>query len=146
MGSPAWLPSYRSGSVVRFANQNQRLRDTAGEWGDFRIGYLQYASDPVTFFDPASFYREPDWMREPRGPDVSDDLRWMPIVTMLQLAADMGFGSSPKGYGHDYSALHYLDAWIDLTEPDHLDETALERLRAVYRDEPTSLLEQDADP
>lgn len=145
-GSPAWLPRYRSGSVVRFANQHQRLSDTPGEWGDFRIGYLQYASDPVTFFDPASFYREPDWMGDPRGPDVSDDLRWMPIVTMLQLAADMGFGSSPKGYGHDYSALHYLDAWIDLTEPDHLDEAAIERLRAVYRDEPTSLLEQDGEP
>jgi uncharacterized membrane protein len=51
--------------------------------------YLQYASDPVTFFEYRSLYREPDWMLPPRGPDVSPRLRWYPIVTLLQLTLDM---------------------------------------------------------
>jgi len=31
----------------------------------------------------------PAWMDAPRGPDVSPELRWYPVVTMLQLAVDM---------------------------------------------------------
>lgn len=65
--------------------------------GPFRIAFLQYASDPVTFFDPAVLYREPEWMREPRGPDVSTELRWYPVVTMLQLLADIAVGGHPGG-------------------------------------------------
>jgi uncharacterized membrane protein len=75
----------------------------AAEWGDFRIAFLQYASDPITFFSTGAAWREPDWMREPRGPDVSSDLRWFPMVTMLQLAADMMVGTAPTGFGHEYA-------------------------------------------
>ncbi len=128
-GSPEWLPRFRDDSVVRFANQNGGLESGERDWGDFRIGFLQYASDPITFFSPDSFYREPDWMREPRGPDVSTDLRWFPIITMLQLAADMGTGTSPRGYGHEYAAEHYLDAWYALTDPWGWNEFSLARLR-----------------
>ncbi|RLK48786.1 putative membrane protein [Alkalispirillum mobile] len=132
-GSPAWLPEFRSGSVVRFMNQYQGL-DEQGEddWGAFRIAFIQYASDPVTFFEPESLYREPEWMRAPRGPDVSPELRWYPIVTMLQLLADLGAGSAPPGYGHDIAAQHYIDAWLALLEPDDWSEEELERLRARF--------------
>ena len=58
--------------------------------------FLQQASDPITFFSFESAWREPEWMRAPRGPDVSPDLRWFPVVTMLQLAADMALGSAPR--------------------------------------------------
>ena len=40
-------------------------------------------------YDYRSLYREPDWMRSPRGPDVSPELRWYPVVTLLQLTLDM---------------------------------------------------------
>ena len=132
--SPAWLPVFRDGSVVRFANQDGGLEEAEAEWGHYRVAYLQYASDPVTFFDPDSFIREPEWMQEPRGPDVSESLRWFPIVTGLQLAADMGVGVSPVGYGHDYAAEHYIDAWVALTEPEGWDEEDLERLRERFRE------------
>lgn len=135
-GSPAWLPVFRDGSVVRFGNQHGGFEQAEAEWGPYRLAYLQYASDPVTFFDPEAFFREPEWMQEPRGPDVSDALRWFPIVTGLQLAADMGVGSSPVGYGHDYAAEHYIDAWVALTEPEGWSEEDVERLRAVF-DEPS---------
>ncbi|MBC53447.1 MAG: hypothetical protein CMQ34_06370 [Gammaproteobacteria bacterium] len=128
--SPAWLPRFRDGSVVRFANQNGGMEQGDARWGSFRIGYLQYASDPVTFFAPESFYREPEWMSGPRGPDVSRDMRWFPIVTMLQLAADMGAGSAPDGFGHQYAAQHYHDAWLALTEPAGWQPEELRQLRA----------------
>ncbi|OOG21483.1 hypothetical protein B1C78_16090 [Thioalkalivibrio denitrificans] len=133
-GSPAWLPRFRDGSVVRFANQQGGLNDGVAPWGGFRIAFLQYASDPVTFFDPDSFYREPAWMSGPRGPDVSGDLRWFPIVTTLQLAADMIAGSAPTGFGHRYAAEHYLEAWLALTEPEGWSEEDLDRLRALFSD------------
>jgi uncharacterized membrane protein len=131
-GSPAWLPRFKDGAVVRFMNQEQGLDQGGAEWGSFRIAFLQYASDPITFFSPGSAWREPDWMREPRGPDVSPDLRWFPVVTMLQLAADMMVGSAPEGFGHEYAAIHYIDAWHALTEPPGWTEPELERLRALF--------------
>ncbi len=130
--SPAWLPRFRDGSVVRFANQNGGLESADAEWGSFRIAYLQYASDPITFFEPQSFRREPEWMQDPRGPDVSDELRWFPIVTGLQLTADMATGTAPLGFGHDYAAEHYLYSWLALTEPDGWSEEELDRLRAHF--------------
>jgi uncharacterized membrane protein len=120
-GSPAWLPRFRDGSFVRFMNQHG---ETAGHdstpnaaWGPMRVVYLQYASDPVTFFEYRSFYREPDWMLPPRGPDVSPQLRWYPVVTFLQLMADKFMATSaPIGYGHVYAPAHYIDAWIEVTD------------------------------
>jgi len=135
--SPAWLPQFRDGSVVRFMNQHQRLRDSDVDWGRFRIGFLQYGSDPVTFYEPRALFREPTWMRGERAPDVSPDLRWFPVVTLLQLTADIlsssGPGSAPPGYGHEYSALHYIDAWVDLMEPEGWTEQDSNRLRASFK-------------
>lgn len=128
-GSPAWLPTFRGGRVVRFMNQTQGYDGYANAWGDFRIAYLQYASDPIVFFDPAAFWREPDWMRAPRGPDVSPDLRWYPVVTMLQLLADLGTGGAPPGFGHEVAAEHYIDAWVALTEPEGWSPEEIARLR-----------------
>jgi uncharacterized membrane protein len=134
-GSPAWLPKFRDGSIVRFANQNGGLDAGDAEWGTFRIAYLQYASDPIAFFEPTIFTHEPDWMQNPRGPDVSPYLRWYPIVTGLQVAADLltGIGNTPPGFGHEYAAVHYFDAWLALTEPKGWEETELERLRDLFR-------------
>ncbi|TVQ03398.1 MAG: hypothetical protein EA359_09615 [Balneolaceae bacterium] len=130
--SPAWLPTFKDGSVVRFANQNGGLENAESDWGHFRIAYLQYASDPITFFDSRSYFREPSWMREPRGPDVSSDLRWYPVVTMLQLAVDMISGTEPRGFGHDYAAEHYFDSWLALTEPEGWSEEQLSLMRAYF--------------
>lgn len=131
-GSPAWLPRFRGGSVVRFMNQTGGLEDNSEPWGNFRIVFLQYASDPITFFASSSAWREPAWMREPRGPDVSPDLRWFPLVTMLQLAADMIVGTAPRGFGHEYEPADYLDAWLALTEPEGWTPSEVERLRRMF--------------
>jgi uncharacterized membrane protein len=120
-GSSAWLPRFRDGSFVRFMNQDGEAANPASgpsaAWGPMRVIYLQYASDPVTFFDYRSLYREPDWMLPPRGPDVSPQLRWYPVVTFLQLGLDMFMATAaPVGYGHVYAPAHYVDAWIEVTD------------------------------
>ncbi len=131
-GSPAWLPRFRDGAVVRFMNQYQGLDAGYGDWGDFRVVFLQHASDPITFFDAGSAWREPDWLKEPRGPDVTPNLRWFPVVTMLQLAADMVVGTAPPGFGHEYAPADYVHAWLALTGPEGWTPGEVERLQHVF--------------
>jgi uncharacterized membrane protein len=119
--SPAWLPRFRDGSFVRFMNQDGAATSPGSTpyaaWGPIRFIYLQYASDPVTFFEYRSLYRAPDWMLPPRGPDVSPQFRWYPVITFLQLIVDKFMATAaPVGYGHVYSPAHYTDAWIELTD------------------------------
>jgi uncharacterized membrane protein len=71
-------------------------------------------------------------MKPPRGPDVSPDLRWFPLVTMLQLAADMVVGTAPTGFGHEFAPSDYIEAWLALAEPEGWTPTELERLRKVF--------------
>jgi uncharacterized membrane protein len=132
-GSPAWLPRFRDGSFVRFMNQDGEAAgpdSPNAAWGPMRVVYLQYASDPVTFFDYRSFYRELDWMLPPRGPDVSRQLRWYPVVTFLQLTLDMLMATTaPIGYGHVYAPAHYIDAWIEVTDVREWSPEAIARLK-----------------
>ncbi|MDG2045629.1 MAG: alpha/beta-hydrolase family protein [Halioglobus sp.] len=133
-GSPEWLPRYRDGSMIRFTAQKNNLKKSYNPWGPVRIVYIQYASDPITFFSTSMFYKRPDWMKRPRGPDVSPYLRWYPIVTGLQVAFDMiSSGSTPMGYGHIYSPSSYIDAWVEVTQPAGWSEKSLEKLKEHIR-------------
>jgi uncharacterized membrane protein len=133
-GSPAWLPTLRDGSIVRFTDQQNRLEIPGATWGPIRVVYLQYASDPVTFFDWRSLYREPAWLKGERGPDVSPSFRWVPVVTMLQLGFDaMIATTSPMGHGHVYAPEHYIDAWLEVTQPEGWNPEDIERLKTVFR-------------
>jgi uncharacterized membrane protein len=131
--SPVWRPRFRDGNVVRFMNQQGGLEKGGVTWGPFRIAYLQHASDPMTFFSVDSLYREPAWMREPRGFDVSPSLRWFPIVTTVQLIADMAVANTaPSGYGHNFAAEHYIDAWLALMEPKGWTVEKVARLKSLF--------------
>ena len=95
-----------------------------------RVVYLQYPSDPIVFFNTRSLYREPDWMKTPRGQDVSPQLRWYPIVTFLQLAVDMMIATTaPIGHGHVYAPGNYIDAWAQVTAADW-PQAEIERLKS----------------
>ena len=132
-GTPAWLPRFRDSTVIRFTDQHDRLDMPGVPWGPLRIAFLQYATDPITFFDPRIAYRSPDWLEPPRGPDVTPALRWIPIVTMLQILADMRAGDiTPKGHGHNYAPEHYIDAWVALTEPPGWTDADTRRLKARF--------------
>jgi uncharacterized membrane protein len=128
--SPPWLPRFRDGSVVRFMNQWETSHPSGTPWSPLRIMYLQYASDPITFFEPQAFYRPPEWLDDPRAPDVSERLRWYPIVTALQLLGDLAIADgSPPGYGHVFAAEHYVDAWLAVTDPEGWTASDIQRLK-----------------
>ncbi len=130
-GTPAWLPTFRDGSVIRFTSQENRLDDAWAPWGSFRIIYLQYASDAVVFFDPGALWRRPAWLDGPRGPDVSPDFIWIPVVTFLQLGVDIMMAVQPPlGHGHLYAFPHYVDAWAALTDAPGWTAETLEDLKA----------------
>ncbi len=131
-GTPEWLPVFRDGSYARFTNQENALKLADSHWGPMRIVYLQYASDPIVFFDPKDFYREPDWMKTPRGADVSPQLRWYPVVSMLQLALDLALATTtPIGYGHVYAPQHYIDAWVEVTDV-NWPQSEIDRLKQHF--------------
>lgn len=128
--SPAWLPEFRDGRFVRFMNQNGPTVPADAPWGPMRVVYLQYASDAITFFAYRDAYRSPAWMNAPRGPDVAPELRWYPIVTMLQLALDMAVATNtPMGFGHVYAPEHYVDAWVAVTDAGDWSAEALAQLK-----------------
>lgn len=143
-GSPAWLPVFRDGSLVRFMDQNGAVLPADTAWGPMRVVYLQYASDPVTFFDYRDLYRPPAWLEHPRGSDVSPDLRWYPIVTMLQLALDMAVSTTtPVGHGHVYAPEHYVDAWLQVTDRQGWSADDIIRLKRHLTQAMTEALSDD---
>ncbi len=132
--SPAWRPRFRDGSVVRVMNQQGGLEAGGRKWGPPRIAYLQYGSDPVTFFSVGSFVRRPAWLEAPRAPDVSPALRWVPIVTAIQLAADIAAGAeaAPLGYGHNFAPQDYITAWAAIAPPVGWTADATRQLQAHF--------------
>ncbi|AJA64468.1 MULTISPECIES: alpha/beta hydrolase [Bradyrhizobium] len=148
-GSPAWLPEFRDSRFVRFMNQNGPTVPPDAPWGPMRVVYLQYASDAITFFAYRDAYQAPDWMNAPRGPDVSPELRWYPIVTMLQLALDMAVATAtPMGFGHVYAPEHYVDAWVAVTDVGDWSGDALAKLKEqlAAKARKTSAGDADDDP
>lgn len=131
-GSPAWLPEARHSGVFRFFNADDRSEIEAPGWGPVRIAWLQYPSDAITFFETSMWWREPAWMKAPRGPGVSPALTWMPVISFIQLAFDMMTATTvPKGRGHVYAARDYAAGWQALTEPQGFGPAEMEKLRAL---------------
>jgi uncharacterized membrane protein len=134
-GSPAWLPVYEGGRVTRFEDQPGDFAKVPGEWTSPRVAYLQNATDAIGFFSLDLVWKRPDWLDEPRGPDVSPDMTWLPGVTFWQVAGDLAFaGSVPDGHGHSYGELA-VDGWVAVVPPPDWTEADTARLKqAVVRD------------
>jgi uncharacterized membrane protein len=117
-GSTAWLPIYRDGESVRFANQNVELLRPFDDWKGTRVLYIQHPSDPVTFWNMETMWSEPEWIQDPKGYDISGRTSWFPFVTWAQGVADLaaGFGAEP-GFGHDYS-ISFVPGWAAVAPPD----------------------------
>lgn len=117
-GSPAWRPTFGNGSLIRTMNQHGRPQVRGDDWGPMRLVFLQYGSDPIVFFDVSLAWQRPDWLSGQRAPDVSPEMRWIPVVTMLQVAVDMAVAVGTLGFGHDYAARHYVPAWATALDPE----------------------------
>lgn len=128
-GSPEILPTYADGLVVRFADERAHLWQAGATWLNPRVLYLQHATDPVVWWSPDLLFDEPDWLREPPGPDVSPRMGWYPIVTFWQVAADLPNAQRVSdGHGHRYGTL-VLDAWVAIAEPPDWTAELSDRVR-----------------
>ena len=116
-GSPEWLPIYDDGANVRFAARPEDLNRPDAPWGTPRVVYLQHASDPIAWWNTDLLFSEPDWLREPRGYDVLPSVHWIPVVTFLQVSADMAVAVDvPDGHGHRY-VQSVVDGWAAVLQP-----------------------------
>jgi uncharacterized membrane protein len=130
-GSPEWLPIYNAGRNVRFVARASDLARPNGTWDQPRVVYLQHASDPIAWWTPDLLFARPDWLREKRGYDVLPETEWVPVVTFLQVTADMAVAQKvPPGHGHNYVA-DVADAWAAVLSPPGWTQEKTERLRPL---------------
>lgn len=127
-GSPVWRPVVDRGETVRFALTPDDL-DLPGRWDGTRIVYLQNSSDPVAWFDFDLLWSPPEFLDDPRGPDVSPAMNWFPVVTFWQTLVDLPFASgATEGHGHRYG-LNVADGWVAVLQPDDWTPDDTARLR-----------------
>jgi uncharacterized membrane protein len=132
-GSPEWLPIYDKGDNVRFVAKADNLNRPADPWGTPRAVYLQHASDPIAWWNPDLLFAKPDWLREPRGYDVSPRMEWIPVVTFLQVSADMAVAVDvPDGHGHVY-VRDVANAWAAIMQPPGWTADKTAKLRPLLR-------------
>ncbi|MGW5314547.1 alpha/beta hydrolase [Nocardia thailandica] len=133
-GSPEIVPVYADGLSVRFAADSPQLGQPGPNWTEPRIVYLQHASDPVVWWSPDLLFSEPDWLREPHGPDVSPSMAWYPIVTFWQVAADLPRAQTvSNGHGHNYGSL-VQDAWATIAQPPDYTPEVADRIRLFIQE------------
>jgi uncharacterized membrane protein len=137
-GTPPWQPIYREGRTVRFTAQQNGFGKTPGPWGPTRLVYLQHNSDPVVFFAPELAFQVPDWLTPgQRGPDISPEMGWFPLVTMWQVALDLpGAGNVPWGFGHMYSYRSNLESWVQVTQPEGWTTARTDQLVTILDAQP----------
>ncbi len=130
-GTPEAMPTYDGGATVRFVDQPSDWA-AAGPWQGTRVGYLQHANDPITWWDWSLAVEKPDWLSEPRGRDVSPHVFWIPIVTMVQLGAadQMVANDVPAGQGHQFGQ-EPVYAWAAILPPPGWTAEDTERLAHV---------------
>src|SRR5690606_26178213 len=116
---------------VRFVSAPQDVDALPGPWDRPRVVYVQNASDPVTWWSPDLLWRRPDWLAEPRGRDVLPAMRWYPVVTFLQVTADLALAyGAPDGHGHQFHTAA-VAAWAAIHAPPGWTAADSARLTAV---------------
>jgi uncharacterized membrane protein len=137
-GSPEWLPIYDDGENVRFVARPSDLARPNAPWSRPRVVYLQHASDPIAWWTPHLLFQEPGWLREKRGVDVLPEMNWIPVVTFLQVSADMAVAVDvPDGHGHHYVG-DVADGWAQVLSPPGWTQDKTEKLRPLLHSDATS--------
>jgi uncharacterized membrane protein len=134
-GSTEWLPIYDGGRATRFATKGDDFEVPTAEWSTPHIAYLQNATDPISFFSLDLLWKKPDWLDDPRGPDVTPEMIWFPTVTFWQVAADLAFSTGvPDGHGHSYGA-NVADGWVAIAAPPGWTDADTERLKETLNED-----------
>jgi uncharacterized membrane protein len=127
-------PRYDNGRTVRFSqgiDANEIHSDTMMPWEGTRVLFLQHPSDPIVWWSEDLVFNRPDWLREPPGRDRTATMRWYPIITFWQVAADMTNASSvPGGHGHNYGDF-VLDGWAAVAPPEGWTPHDTDRIRTA---------------
>ncbi len=102
-GGPAWQPIIGDGEITRVLVS---ATDPAGlsTKSPPTIVFVAHANDPVVYWSPSLLLSHPDWLDEPLGPGVMPQMRWIPVITFLQVGMDLISGGEPPEVGHNYSA------------------------------------------
>lgn len=135
-GSPIWQPVYQNGREVRWQSKPGDFATLGDGWQQPRIGYLQHATDPITWLDPAVIYERPEWLAGPaatggRGADVTDSMRWIPGVTFLHLVTDMLVSEAvPPSHGHNFGDVA-VDGWSQVLPGHGRSEAQLASIQSV---------------
>jgi uncharacterized membrane protein len=124
------LPTFGQGREVLFANGAEDLMPVPGGWSRPRVVYLQHASDPITWWSPDLLLRRPDWLAEPPGQDRLAAMRWYPVISFLQVTADLWAARTTKaGHGHRFRG-EEAAAWAAIAPPPGWTEQDTRRLVA----------------
>lgn len=135
-GSPEWQPIYQNGQAVRFAAKAADLSKPQGNWQPPRIIYMQHASDPVVWWNVDLILSQPDWLKEPRGPDVTPLMKWYPFVTFAQVTINQFFAvDMPPGHGHNYTD-SIVSAWAKLDAPEGWSNQKTTQLQTIINNYP----------
>ncbi|MGV9746163.1 alpha/beta hydrolase [Rhodococcus zopfii] len=129
-GSLERLPIVDEGRNIRFAATPDDA-DLPEAWEFPRIVFWQHGSDPITWWSFDLLLHQPDWLREPLGPDVDPGMRWIPFVTFWQVTLDMVFSAEvPAGFGHSYGP-EAADLWADILAPEGWTQADTDAVRAA---------------
>jgi uncharacterized membrane protein len=116
-GSPERLPVVGDSKSVIFADGAQQLHEPGGALKHPHVVFVQHGSDPIVWWGPQLIWSEPDWLTEPRAPDVLPQTHWYPIVSFWQITCDMiAAAAPPPGYGHNYGS-ELITAWAAILYP-----------------------------
>jgi uncharacterized membrane protein len=133
-GSTEVQPVYRDGRTVRYtADARAGVPLATTPWPGTRLLYVLHPSDPVSWWDPSLLLTEPDWLREPPGDDVLEEMTWIPLVSFWQVTLDMPFaGEAPSGHGHNFAG-EAADAWRVVLEPAGWTDDEVRRLEEALQ-------------
>lgn len=137
-GSSQIRPRIGDGSTIRFSNRLGDLDQSNtgtpyAPWGERRFVFMQHPSDPIVWWNVSLIWREPEWMAEPRGHDVTEHMTWWPWVTFWQIAADMPTSIQTKGgHAHRYYE-EYVAAWAQVLGVDADVDALINEIRPRIR-------------
>jgi uncharacterized membrane protein len=96
------------GSVGAFDRFEQYDALTPEEKEAMRAVILDHDNDPIAAISPRLAVKRPPWLEgETRGRGVPEEMRWIPVLTLIQVLADAmnAMRTVPgefKSFGHDY--------------------------------------------
>jgi uncharacterized membrane protein len=123
-GGTATAPRSAAGSGVRGAN---------GQPSAPPVVYLRHDSDPVVRWSPRLLLIRPEWLGARRPVDVPAAVRWLPLVTFVQVTVDLASANRmPPGNGHNYRG-EAVDAWVLLVKPPGWTAAQTVALRTLMR-------------